>query len=258
MLIKRSKSLSATFTSARAESPANLFKVSTLILLRHGQSSYNLENRFTGWIDVDLTDLGRAEATLIGNELAQRGLRPDIAFTSVLVRAVATTEISLREMGRSWIPVFKHWRLNERHYGALQGLNKAETAALHGDHQVHLWRRSYDVPPPILDSEHVQEISRDPRYREVAEMPATESLKDVLGRVMPYYLQEIEPTLNGGRCILVSAHGNSLRALVKHIEGISDAEIPEYEFANGQAIIYNFDSQHRLTDRSVALAHSEF
>jgi len=236
---------------------ASLFHVSTLILLRHGQSTYNLENRFTGWIDVDLTELGRAEATVIGNELAQRGLKPEIAFTSVLVRAVQTTDICLREMRRSWIPVIKHWRLNERHYGALQGLNKAETAALHGDHQVHLWRRSYDIQPPSLDKELVEEFTHDPRYREVPDMPATESLKDVLARVMPYYRQEIEPALDGRACVLVSAHGNSLRALVKHIEGISDADIPEYEFANGQAIIYNFDPQHHLLDRSVALAHPE-
>ncbi|MHB8190371.1 MAG: 2,3-diphosphoglycerate-dependent phosphoglycerate mutase [Ferrimicrobium sp.] len=222
-----------------------------LVLLRHGQSTWNLENRFTGWVDIDLTPKGRAEAIEVGGKLATLGLKPDIVMTSLLVRAIYTAELVLRELDRSWIPVLRSWRLNERHYGALQGLDKAETAALHGDEQVRLWRRSYDTPPPPLPTQAARELADDPRYAQVApsDLPRSESLRDVLVRVLPFWDATIVPAIRADKTILVSAHGNSLRAIAKHVEAIPDDEIVQYEIANGQAIIYRFNDTLALEDK---------
>lgn len=219
------------------------FDVATLILLRHGQSTWNLENRFTGWVDVDLTDQGIREAVGAGKLLSQAGLLPTVAFTSVLKRAVKTLDLALYEMELSWIPVEKSWRLNERHYGSLQGLNKAETAQLYGDDQVKLWRRSFDTPPPPLHPNDMVDLFEDLRYRKVARelLPATECLKDVLERMMPFWYDELVPRLIEAETVLVSAHGNSLRALIKHLENVSDNEIVKYEIPNGEPIVYQLD-----------------
>lgn len=219
------------------------FDVATLILLRHGQSTWNLENRFTGWVDVDLTDQGIKEAVGAGKLLSQAGLLPTVAFTSVLKRAVKTLDLALYEMELSWIPVEKSWRLNERHYGSLQGLNKAETAQLYGDDQVKLWRRSFDTPPPPLHPNDMVDLFEDLRYRKVARelLPATECLKDVLERMMPFWYDELVPRLIEAETVLVSAHGNSLRALIKHLENVSDNEIVKYEIPNGEPIVYQLD-----------------
>ncbi len=219
------------------------FDVATLILLRHGQSTWNLENRFTGWVDVDLTDQGIREAVAAGKLLSQAGLLPTVAFTSVLKRAVKTLDLALYEMELSWIPVEKSWRLNERHYGSLQGLNKAETAQLYGDDQVKLWRRSFDTPPPPLHPNDMVDLFEDLRYRKVARelLPATECLKDVLERMMPFWYDELVPRLIEAETVLVSAHGNSLRALIKHLENVSDNEIVKYEIPNGEPIVYQLD-----------------
>src|SRR5579871_503714 len=191
-----------------------------LILVRHGQSIWNVENLFTGWTDVDLSELGRAEARNAGRQLLEEGLAIDIAFTSVLKRAIRTLWIMLDEMDRMWIPVERSWRLNERHYGALQGLDKAQTVERHGEAQVKIWRRSYDVPPPPLAADDKRHPRFDPRYAELApaELPASESLKDTLARVMPFWEDRIAPALMQGRDVLVVAHGNSLRALVKQLD----------------------------------------
>ncbi len=217
--------------------------MATLILLRHGQSTWNLENRFTGWVDVDLTDQGIREAVGAGKLLSQAGLLPTVAFTSVLKRAVKTLDLALYEMELSWIPVEKSWRLNERHYGSLQGLNKAETAQLYGDDQVKLWRRSFDTPPPPLHPNDMVDLFEDLRYRKVARelLPATECLKDVLERMMPFWYDELVPRLIEAETVLVSAHGNSLRALIKHLENVSDNEIVKYEIPNGEPIVYQLD-----------------
>lgn len=227
--------------------------MSELILLRHGQSTYNLSNTFTGWIDVDLTEKGVEEAESAGLKLLASGIQPDILLTSVLKRAIYTAEIALRALDRSWIPVIRSWRLNERHYGALQHLNKAETAKRFGDEQVKLWRRSYDVPPPPTTEEEALELAADPRYRGLTmeQVPRTESLKDVLARVLPFWEAEVVPLLAAGHTILVSAHGNSLRAMVKHIEGIPDEEIVGYEIANGEPIIYTFSEGLEVTEKLV-------
>ena len=211
-----------------------------LILVRHGQSQWNLENRFTGWWDVDLTTLGEDEARVAGELLASKGMLPDLAFTSLQTRAIRTLHIALRACGRLWIPETKDWRLNERHYGGLTGLDKAETAARHGDEQVKVWRRSFDVPPPPLAGGSQFDLAGDPRYAGVS-VPATESLKDTIARVLPYYETAIAPALGGGHTVLVSAHGNSLRALVKHLSGISDADITGLEIPTGQPIVYELD-----------------
>lgn len=195
-----------------------------LVLIRHGQSAWNLENRFTGWWDVDLTDKGVEEARAAGRLMAEKGLDFDLCFTSLQTRAIKTLNLALEEMRRLWLPVEKDWRLNERHYGGLTGLDKAETAAKHGDAQVHIWRRSFDIPPPPLEAGSEYDLSKDRRYAGIA-IPDTESLKDTIARVLPYWEGRIAPALRDGQCVVISAHGNSLRALVKHLSGIPDDEI---------------------------------
>ena len=212
----------------------------TLILVRHGQSQWNLENRFTGWWDVDLTDKGVAEAQAAGELLGAKGVLPTRAFTSLQTRAIKTLHIALEACGRLWIPETKDWRLNERHYGGLTGLDKAETAAKHGDEQVHVWRRSFDVPPPDMDYGSEYDPAADPRYAGI-DVPRTESLKLTIERVLPYWQSDIEPVLASGETVIVSAHGNSLRALVKHLSNISDADITDLEIPTGQPIVYEFD-----------------
>jgi len=212
-----------------------------LILIRHGQSQWNLENRFTGWWDVDVTELGVSEAKAAGQLMKAKGITPDICFTSVQSRAIKTLNLALEEMGRLWVPVTKDWRLNERHYGGLTGLDKAETAAKHGDEQVKIWRRSFDIPPPPLEAGSPYDLSADPRYAGIA-IPNTESLKDTIARVLPYWENAIVPELKAGKTVLISAHGNSLRALVKHLSGISDADITGLEIPTGQPIVYELDA----------------
>jgi len=214
--------------------------LSTLILVRHGQSQWNLENRFTGWWDVDLTDQGVAEATAAGALLAQKGLLPTVAFTSLQTRAIKTLHLALEACGRLWIPETKDWRLNERHYGGLTGLDKQAMREKHGDEQVLVWRRSFDVPPPDLDAGSEFDLAADPRYAGIA-VPRTESLKLTIERVLPYYESAIVPQLAKGETVIVAAHGNSLRALVKHLSGISDADIAGLEIPTGQPIVYRFD-----------------
>jgi 2,3-bisphosphoglycerate-dependent phosphoglycerate mutase len=219
-----------------------------LVLIRHGQSAWNLENRFTGWWDVDVTDLGIGEARAAGQLLASRGLDFDICFTSLQTRAIKTLNLVLEEMKRLWLPVEKDWRLNERHYGGLTGLNKAETAAKHGDEQVHVWRRSFDIPPPPMEEGSPFDLSADRRYAGI-EVPRTESLKDTIARVLPYWEQRIAPALRSGERVLISAHGNSLRALVKHLSNIPDDEITGLEIPTGQPIVYELDDSLAATDR---------
>ncbi|HEX7710309.1 MAG TPA: 2,3-diphosphoglycerate-dependent phosphoglycerate mutase [Sphingomonadaceae bacterium] len=228
--------------------------MSVLILVRHGQSQWNLENRFTGWWDVDLTAQGEAEARAAGTLLAEKGLLPTVAFTSLQTRAIRTLHLALEQCARLWIPETKDWRLNERHYGGLTGLNKAETAEKHGDEQVRLWRRSFDVPPPPMERGGAYDLAADARYAGIA-VPETESLKDTIARALPYYESAILPRLKAGETVLVSAHGNSLRALVKHLSGISDADITGLEIPTGAPIVYEFDAnmtpgdRHYLKDR---------
>lgn len=214
----------------------------TLILARHGQSTWNVDNLFTGWTDVDLSPLGREEAARAGTELLQAGITVDIAFTSVLKRAIRTLWLMLDAMDRMWIPVERDWRLNERHYGALQGLNKAETVARHGEAQVKIWRRSYDIPPPPLAADDARHPRFDPRYAGIdpARLPATESLADTLARVRPCFEERIAPQLQAGRNVLVTAHGNSLRALIKMLDGVSEAEIVELNVPTGVPLVYGF------------------
>jgi len=219
-----------------------------LILIRHGQSQWNLENRFTGWWDVDVTEKGAKEARAAGRLLAERGMLPTLAFTSLQTRAIKTLHLALEECGRLWLPEIKSWKLNERHYGGLTGLDKAETAAKHSPEQVHIWRRSFDIPPPPLEPGSAFDLSSDPRYAGIA-VPASESLKDTIERVMPYYEGEIAPALRAGETVIVSAHGNSLRALVKHLSGISDADIPGLEIPTGQPLIFELDDGLNATDR---------
>ena len=219
-----------------------------LILVRHGQSQWNLENRFTGWWDVDLTAKGEKEARAAGTLLREKGMLPTVAFTSFQTRAIRTLHLALEEAGRLWIPETKDWRLNERHYGGLTGLDKAETAARHGDEQVKIWRRSFDTPPPVLEDGSEFDLKADDRYAGIA-IPSTESLKDTIARVLPYYEAEIAPALKAGEVVLVAAHGNSLRALVKHLSGISDAEITGLEIPTGQPIVYELDGDLRALER---------
>jgi 2,3-bisphosphoglycerate-dependent phosphoglycerate mutase len=211
-----------------------------LVLVRHGQSAWNLENRFTGWWDVDLTSQGAAEAKAAGELLAARGFDFDLCFASVQTRAIKTLHIALEAMGRLWLPVEKHWRLNERHYGGLTGLDKAETAAKHSAEQVHIWRRSFDIPPPAQEPGGNFDLANDRRYAGIS-VPATESLKDTIARVLPYWEERIAPALRSGERVLISAHGNSLRALVKHLSGIPDDEITSLEIPTGQPIVYELD-----------------
>jgi 2,3-bisphosphoglycerate-dependent phosphoglycerate mutase len=219
-----------------------------LVLIRHGQSAWNLENRFTGWWDVNLTDKGIEEAKAAGRLLAEKGFDFDRCFTSVQTRAIKTLNIALEEMGRLWLPVEKDWHLNERHYGGLTGLDKAETAAKHGDDQVKIWRRSFDIPPPVLESGSEFDLSTDRRYAGIA-IPRAESLKDTIARVLPYWEKTIAPVLTAGQRVVISAHGNSLRALVKHLSGIPDDEIVSLEIPTGQPIVYELDHALRPTDR---------
>lgn len=220
----------------------------TLILLRHGQSTWNLENRFTGWVDVPLSELGRDEAADAGGRLKSAGLEPAVLHTSLLVRAIQTAEIALAEMQRSWLPVRRSWRLNERHYGLLQGLNKAETAARYGEAQVKIWRRSYDISPPPLEPSGQGDASLDSRYADLAPdlIPVCECLKDVADRMLPYWYDSIVPDLRSLRSVLVVAHGNSLRALVKHLDGISDQEIVEFNIPTGLPRVYQLDDRLRV------------
>ena len=220
----------------------------TLVLIRHGQSAWNLENRFTGWWDVPLTDQGVAEATAAGVLLRDCGYDFDRVFTSVQSRAIKTANLLLEAMDRQWLPVVKDWRLNERHYGALTGLDKAETTAEHGAAQVTVWRRSFDVPPPPLAPGGPFDLSADRRYAGVA-VPASESLKDTIARVLPYWDGTIAPALRAGERVLVAAHGNSLRALVKHLSGIGDADIAGLEIPTGAPIVYELDQALAATRR---------
>ena len=220
----------------------------TLVLIRHGQSAWNLENRFTGWWDINLTELGIEEARAAGELMSAKGLDFDLAFTSLQTRAIKTLNIALEAMGRLWLPVEKDWRLNERHYGRLTGLNKAETAAKHGEDQVKIWRRSFDIPPPPQEPGSEFDLSRDRRYAGIA-VPNTESLKDTIARVLPYWEARIAPELKAGKRVVISAHGNSLRALVKHLSNISDEEIPSLEIPTGQPIVYELDDDLAATDR---------
>ncbi len=212
-----------------------------LVLLRHGESQWNRENRFTGWTDVDLSDTGLAEAAAAGRTLKSEGYEFDLAFTSVLKRAIRTLWLSLEQLDRMWLPVEKSWRLNERHYGGLQGLNKAEMAAKYGEAQVLVWRRSYDTPPPALAQDDSRYEGRDPRYVGV-QVPLTECLKDTVARVVPYWDSAIAPALRSGRRVLVAAHGNSLRALVKHLDGISDDDIVGLNIPTGMPLVYELDA----------------
>ena len=211
-----------------------------LILVRHGQSQWNLENRFTGWWDVDLTEKGVEEAERAGELLREKRLFPTIAFTSFQTRAIKTLHLALEACDRLWIPEVKDWRLNERHYGGLTGLDKQETRDRHGDEQVHIWRRSYDVPPPDIEQGSEFDLSDDPRYAGI-DVPKAESLKLTIERVLPYWEEAILPRLGEGETVIISAHGNSLRALVKHLSNISDEDITGLEIPTGQPIVYEFD-----------------
>jgi 2,3-bisphosphoglycerate-dependent phosphoglycerate mutase len=215
-----------------------------IVFMRHGESTWNLENRFTGWTDVDLTEKGIAEAREAGRVLKEAGFTFDVAYTSVLKRAIRTLWLTLDEMDLMWLPVVHDWRLNERHYGALQGLNKAETAAKYGDEQVLVWRRSYDVPPNPLDENDPRTSFKDPRYASLRreEIPLTECLKDTVARVMPVWDESIAPAIRAGKNILISAHGNSLRALIKTLDGISDKDIVGLNIPNGQPLVYELDA----------------
>lgn len=215
----------------------------TLVLLRHGQSIWNLENRFTGWYDVDLSDRGRQEATAAGELMARHGLRFDCAYTSVLKRAIRTGFMALDALDQLWIPMTKDWRLNERHYGALTGLNKAETAEEYGEEQVRVWRRSFATPPPPLAEDDPRHPNQDPRYAHLAaaQRPGTESLATTLERVLPYWEDTIAPALHEANTMLIAAHGNSLRALIKHLDGLSDEAITGVEIPTGDPLVYEMD-----------------
>ena len=218
-----------------------------LVLLRHGESEWNRENRFTGWTDVPLSEKGVEEATVAGRLLAQEGFEFDVAFTSVLRRAIKTLWLALEEMDRMWIPVVNSWRLNERHYGALQGLNKAETAERHGMEQVMLWRRSYDVPPPALTSDDPRYPGGDPRYASLTpeELPLTESLTDTVARFLPYWHETIAPVVASGKRVIIAAHGNSLRALVKYLDAMTDEAIVGLNIPTGIPLVYELDDELR-------------
>jgi 2,3-bisphosphoglycerate-dependent phosphoglycerate mutase len=215
----------------------------SLVLLRHGHSDWNAKNLFTGWVDVDLNDQGRAEAVAGGKLLREKGVLPDIVHTSVLRRAINTANLALDACDRHWIPVRRDWRLNERHYGALQGLDKAATREKYGDEQFMLWRRSFDTPPPVIEDDNEYSQAGDPRYADLGEqMPRTECLKDVIVRMLPYWDSDVVPDLREGRTVLVAAHGNSLRALVKHLDGISDEDIVGLNIPTGIPLLYELDA----------------
>ena len=236
-----------------------------LVLLRHGESTWNKENRFTGWTDVDLSERGREEAAEAGRLLKEGGYIFDQAYVSVLKRAIRTLWIALDQLDQMWIPIEKDWRLNERHYGALQGLNKAETAARHGEDQVHIWRRSYDIPPPPLAPDDERHPSHDPRYAGLAagDLPLTESLKETVARFLPYWHGTIAPAITSGRRVLVAAHGNSLRALVKYLDNVSESQIVELNIPTGIPLVYELDADlkpirhYYLGDAAAAAAAAE-
>lgn len=215
-----------------------------LVLIRHGESTWNLANRFTGWTDVDLTERGVQQARAAGRVLRDQGYDFDVAYTSVLTRAIRTLNLALAEMDRLWLPTVKYWRLNERHYGALQGLNKAETAEKHGAEQVHLWRRSYDVPPPALAPDDPRCERNDRRYAGLApdQVPLTECLRDTVARVLPLWNETMAPAIQSGQRVVISAHGNSIRALVKHLDSISDQDIMGVNIPNGTPLVYELDA----------------
>jgi 2,3-bisphosphoglycerate-dependent phosphoglycerate mutase len=218
----------------------------TLIILRHGNSTWNQENLFTGWVDVELSDQGRAEAKRAGDLLVASGLKPDLVFTSRLKRAIHTAEIALAAADRSWIDVQRDWRLNERHYGALQGKDKAQTLAQYGPEMFQTWRRSFDVPPPPIEDTDKYSQANDERYAELGDqVPKTECLKDVLERMLPFWLSDIQPALKTRKTVLVTAHGNSLRALVKHLDGISDEDIAELNIPTGIPLVYELDEHFK-------------
>ena len=241
--------------------PAAMHK---LVLIRHGESTWNLENRFTGWTDVPLTATGVAQARESGRLLREGGWEFDIAFTSVLKRAIWTLWHAMDEMDRTWLPVRNDWRLNERHYGALQGLNKAETAKQYGDQQVLVWRRSYDVPPPALEPNDPRSERTDPRYAALApgQVPLTECLKDTVARVLPFWNESMAPAIRAGKRLIVSAHGNSIRALIKHLDGISDQDIVGLNIPNGIPLVYELDAElkpirHHYLGDAEAIARAE-
>ena len=219
----------------------------TLVLLRHGESEWNSKGLFTGWVDVGLSGAGEAEAASGGRLLAEAGLRPHVVHTSVLTRAIQTANLALGEAGLAWLPVRRSWRLNERHYGALQGKNKAQTREQYGDEQFMTWRRSYDVPPPPLPDDDPMSQASDPRYARLPDelLPRTECLRDVVDRMLPYWYDQIIADLTAGRTVLVVAHGNSLRALVKHLDDISDADIAELNIPTGMPLVYDLDDRFR-------------
>lgn len=222
-----------------------------LVLVRHGESLWNQDNRFTGWVDIDLSDKGKQEARMAGRLLRDEGFVFDLAFTSVLKRAIRTLWIGLEEMDAMWVPVSTSWRLNERHYGALQGLNKTETAAKYGEEQVKIWRRSYDTPPPPLSDEDFFRQKSEPRFRTVAaqDLPRGETLKSTLARLMPYWNSEIAPRIKQGEKVLIVAHGNSLRALVQHLENMSEAKIMELNIPTGTPLVYDLDNKLGVTGK---------
>lgn len=222
-----------------------------LVLIRHGESVWNKENRFTGWKDVDLSEKGLKEATAAGELLKKEGFTFDIAYTSVLKRAIRTLWHILDEMDLMWIPVQREWKLNERHYGALQGLNKAETAEKHGEDQVKIWRRSYDIPPPALEKSDERYPGNDPRYKDLDEsqIPLSECLKDTVDRVLPLWHDEIVPTIKAGKKVIIAAHGNSLRALIKYLDGISEADIVGLNVPTGMPLVYELDENMQPTNR---------
>ncbi len=240
-----------------------------LILLRHGESEWNLANRFTGWVDVDLSERGEREAARGGELMLAAGIAPDVLHTSLQKRAIRTADIALHALDRLWIPVKRSWRLNERHYGALQGLDKKETTEKYGADQVKIWRRSYDIPPEPLDAAGLAEQRADPRYADLPDdaLPAAECLADVVERMMPYWVDDVVPDLHDGKVVLIAAHGNSLRALVKHLDGISDADIAELNIPTGNPLVYELDEHmapmeqlsiwDRYLDRDAAHAAAE-
>jgi 2,3-bisphosphoglycerate-dependent phosphoglycerate mutase len=223
----------------------------TLVLLRHGESEWNKQNLFTGWTDVDLSDNGRVEAAEAGRLLKEEGFDFDICYTSYLKRAIHTLDIVLDEMDLEWLPVVKSWKLNERHYGALQGLNKQETAEKYGEEQVKIWRRSYDVPPPALDPSDERNPANQEQYKDIPadQLPLTECLKDTVARVIPYFEEEIKPKMLAGEKVIIVAHGNSLRGLVKYLENISDKDIVEVNIPNGVPLVYEFDKDFNVISK---------
>ncbi|EFC70617.1 2,3-diphosphoglycerate-dependent phosphoglycerate mutase [Prevotella sp. oral taxon 299] len=222
-----------------------------LVIVRHGESEWNQKNLFTGWVDVELSDNGREEAKRAGKALKEAGIDFDICFTSYLKRAINTQQIILKEMEREWLPVFKSYKLNERHYGALSGLNKKETAEKYGDDQVKIWRRSFDVRPPMMEEDNQYNSLKNPAYRNVdpAEVPMCESLKDTIARTVPYFEKEIKPLVMEGKRVMIAAHGNSLRSLIKYFENISDDEIINVEIPTGTPLVYEFDDNFNVTNK---------